>query len=67
MLKNLDVKTLLLSKTLWGAIVAAIPMLIGAAATWKTDKASAINQAVSAIGLILAAIGLKDATSGPVN
>jgi len=67
MLKNLDWKTLFGSKTFWGAIAAALPMLITAAGLWKTDKGAAINTAVSALGLIFAAIGIKDATSGPVN
>ena len=67
MFKNMSWAILLGSKTFWGAVAAAVPMLITAAGVWKTDKGAAFNQAVSAIGLVLAAIGLKDATSGPVN
>lgn len=67
MFKNMSLGTLLGSKTFWGAVAAVVPMLITAAGTWKTDKGAALNQAVSAMGLLLGAIGLKDATSGPVN
>ena len=67
MFKNITLGTLLGSKTFWGAITAAVPLLLQAAGQWKTDKGSAINTAVTALGLILGAIGLKDATSGPVN
>ena len=67
MFKNMTVGTLLGSKTFWGAVAAAVPMLITAAGLWKTDKGAAVNTAVSALGLIFAAIGIKDATSGPVN
>lgn len=67
MLKNMTWSTLFGSKTFWGAVAAAVPMLVTAAGLWKTDKGAAVNTAISAIGLILGAIGLKDATSGPVN
>ncbi len=67
MFKNMSLGTLLGSKTFWGSLAAAVPMLLTAAGLWKTDKGAAINTAVSALGLILAAIGIKDATSGPVN
>jgi hypothetical protein len=67
MFKNMTIWILLGSKTFWGAVAAAVPMLIAAVGMWKTDKSAAINQAVTALGLIFAAIGIKDATSGPIN
>lgn len=68
MLKNLDWKTLLLSKTFWlGGVVSAIPFFLTAAGKWKTDKAGALESFLTALGIIGGAIGIKDATSGSIN
>lgn len=68
MLKNINWGTLLLSKTFWGGL----SVLAGAAAhaysIWLTgQKATAVAELVAALGVFLGAIGIKDATSGPVN
>lgn len=68
MLKNINWKTLLLSKTFWGGL----SVLAGAAAhaygLWAAgQKATAVAELVTAFGAFLAAIGIKDATSGPIN
>jgi len=66
MLKNITVADLMLSKTFWGALVACGSALAHAWAQWQAgQKAEAINEALVAIGALIAAIGVKDATAAP--
>lgn len=67
-LKNIDLGTLIGSKTFWGGLGLCVTGMVKAYATYKAgDIAGAITEAGMAISALLAAVGLKDATSGPVN
>ena len=68
MLKNIDWKTMLLSKTFWSGLIAFVTVAFHAFGVWKTGgKAQAITEFMSGFSAFLFAIGLKDATSGPIN
>lgn len=68
MLKNLSIGTLLGSKTFWGALIAFGGAAAHSYGLWKTgNQATAVAEFTTALGALLAAIGIKDATSGPIN
>jgi len=68
MLKNLDWKTLLLSKTFWAGLIALGTGAVHAYGQWVAGaKATALTELGIAFSAFLGAIGIKDATSGPVN
>lgn len=67
-MKNIDFKTLFLSKTFWAGLMAFGTGAFHAYGQWVLgNKAQAITELGLAISALLGAIGLKDATSGPVN
>lgn len=68
MLKNLDWKTLLLSKTFWAGAIAFGTSAAHAYGLWVGgNKGGALTELGLAFSVFLGAIGIKDATSGPVN
>lgn len=68
MLKNISWGTLFGSKTFWAGLSAFGAGIVHAYGVWVAgNKGQAITEAVAAFSLLLGAIGLKDATSGPVN
>ncbi len=68
MFKNIDLKTLFLSKTFWAGVIAFGTGAVHAYGQWMAgDKAGALLALGTAFSLLLGAIGIKDATSGPVN
>lgn len=67
-LKNIDWKTLLLSKTFWAGMFALGSGAAHAYGVWIAgNKGGAIVELGVAFSAFLAAIGIKDATSGPIN
>jgi hypothetical protein len=68
MLKNVTFKELITSKTVWAGIIAFVPQAFHAVGQWTSGaKASAVATFGTALATLLAAVGIKDATSGPVN
>lgn len=68
MLKNINLWTLITSKTFLGGFTVWLTAVAHAYGQWATGaKAAAITEFFLASGALLSAIGIKDATSGPVN
>lgn len=67
-MKNIPWTTLLTSKTFWGALTLWATTVGHAYGQWQAGaKAQALSEVLGATGALILAIGIKDATSGPVN
>ena len=67
-LKNISWGTLLTSKTFWGGIGTFGSVAFHAYGEWiKGNKAQALTELIAGFSVLIGAIGIKDATSGPVN